>query len=125
MPIRPPNINPPFRVVRIAYVDMHASNLEASKAFWVDALGFIVTEETADALYLRGLEERNHHSVVLRKAADLDVTAIGFKVFSEDDLDLAAEFCAKKGLPHRFVERPYQGRTLAFSDPLGTQVEFF
>src|SRR5262249_52045075 len=94
-------------------------------AFWVDALGLVVTEQTGDTLYLRGLEERNHHSVVLRKASDLNVTAVGFKVYSEGDLDLAAQFCAAKGLPYQFVERPHQGRSLAFSDPLGTPIELF
>ena len=92
------------------YVDAHATDLALSRAFWVDALGFIVTEETSDALYLRGLEERNHHSVVLRKAPEPDVTAVGFKAFSEEDIDRAARFCADRGLPHRFVERPAQGR---------------
>ena len=125
MPLRPPNFQPPFNVVRIAYVDGHATDLALSRAFWVDALGFIVTEETTDALYLRALEERNHHSVVLRKAAEPDVTAVGFKVFSEEDLDRAAHFCAGRGLPHRFVERHAQGRTLAFSDPTGMPVELF
>ena len=125
MPIRPPNLYPPFNVVRIAYVDCHVSDLAMSKAFWVDALGLVVSEETSDALYLRGLEERNHHSVVLRKSSDLDVTGVGFKVYSEDDLDSAAAFCALKGLPHRFVQRPAQGRTLALEDPLGTPIELF
>jgi 3,4-dihydroxyphenylacetate 2,3-dioxygenase len=125
VPIRPPNLRPPFNVVRIAYVDCHVRDLALSAAFWVDALGFVVTEETGDTLYLRGLEERNHHSVVLRKAAEPDVTAVGFKVFSEDDLDLAAHFCAVRGLPHRFVERPAQKRTLRLQDPVGTPIELF
>jgi catechol 2,3-dioxygenase len=125
VPLRPPVFDPPFRIVRIAYVECHVSDPALAKSFWVDALGFIVTEETSDVLYLRGLEERNHHSVALRRASDLDVTAVGFKVFSEQDLDAAARFCASKGLVHRFVERPHQGRTLAFSDPLGTPIELF
>jgi catechol 2,3-dioxygenase len=125
MPIHPPTFTPPFNVVRIAYVDAHVTDLAAARSFWVDALGLIVTEETPDALYLRGLEERNHHSVVLRKGAAPDVTAIGFKVFSEEDLDLASHFCATRGLPHRLVERPAPGRTLAFSDPTGMPVELF
>jgi catechol 2,3-dioxygenase len=106
-------------------VDSHVTDLALARSFWVDALGLIVTDETSDALYLRGLEERNHHSVVLRKGPSLDVTAVGFKVFGDDDLDRAAAFCAIKGLPHEFVERPAQGRTLFFRDPLGMPVELF
>ena len=125
MPLRPPNFDPPFNVVRVAYVDLHATDLSLSKAFWVDALGFVITEETSDAVYLRGLEERLHHSIVLRKGSEPDVTAIGFKVFREEDLDRAAEFCVERHLRHRFVNRPAQGRTLAFEDPLGTPIELF
>jgi catechol 2,3-dioxygenase len=112
-------------VVRIAYVDGHVTDLALSKAFWVNALGFVLTEETRDALYLRGLEERNHHSVVLRKGAEPDVTAIGFKVYEDDDLDRAAHHCSAVGLPWQFVERPAQGRTLSFRDPSGLPIELF
>ena len=61
-----------------------------SRAFYVDCLGYIVWDEDNDALYLRGVEERNHHSVVLRKSDDIAALAIGFKVGSEEDLDKAA-----------------------------------
>ena len=125
MPIRPPNFHPPFNVVRVAYVHTHVTDLALAKAFWVDALGFVVTEEADDTLYLRGLEERNHHSVVLRKGPQPDVSAIGFKVFSEEDLDRASRFCAARGLSHQFVERPAQERTLLLRDPVGTPIELF
>ena len=125
MPLRPPNHHPPFSIVRIAYVDCHARDLALSRSFWVDTLGFVATEETPDALYLRGLEERNHHSVVLRKSPQADVTAVGFKVYSEDDLDRAAHFCGSRQLPCEFVDRPFQGRTLRLRDPLGTPIELF
>jgi catechol 2,3-dioxygenase len=125
VPIRPPVFQPPFNVVRVAYVDSHVRDLALARTFWVDALGLVVSEDTGQALYLRGLEERNHHSVVLRKGPEPDVTAVGFKVFSEDDLDRAAAFCASRQLPHQFVERPAQGRTLFFRDPTGMPVELF
>jgi catechol 2,3-dioxygenase len=125
VPIRRPNLHPPFNVVRIAYVDGHATDLALSKSFWVDALGFVLTDETNDTIYLRGLEERSHHSVVLRKGAEPDMTAIGFKVCEEDDLDRATHYCSTIGLPWKFVERPAQGRTLAFRDPSGMPIELF
>jgi len=125
MPIREPNPHPPFNVVRVAYVDFLSTDLARSKAFWVDTLGYILTEETRDALYLRGLEERGHHSVILRKAAQPGVSAVGFKVFSEQDLDEAALFCKSRGIPHRFVEKSAQGRTLSVIDPVGMPMELY
>src|SRR5665213_3086949 len=61
----------------------------ASRAFYVDTLGLQVTEETADIIYLRGLEERNHHSLVLKKADIAVAEVVGFRVFHDDDLDKA------------------------------------
>ncbi len=78
-----------------------------------------------DALYLRGLEERNHHSVVLRKSPDPHVKTLGFKLASEEELDKAARFFGERQLPHRFVEKPFQGRTLSATDPLGMPLEFY
>src|SRR5690606_15914721 len=125
MPIQPPVHNPPFNIVRISHVDYAVTDLQQSRAFWVDALGYTVSVETADTLYLRGLEERNHHSVVLRQAPDPFCRAMGFKVFSEDDLDRAARFFEQEGLSHEFVERDFQGRTLAVRDPMGMPLEFY
>lgn len=125
MPIREPNLHPPFNVVRVGYVHYLSTDLARSKAFWVDALGYVLTEETKDTLFLRGLEERSHHSVVLRKSAQPGVAALGFKVFSEQDLDEAALYCKSRNVPHRFVERPAQGRTLSITDPVGMPVEFY
>ncbi|MGP0091143.1 MAG: 3,4-dihydroxyphenylacetate 2,3-dioxygenase [Xanthobacteraceae bacterium] len=125
MPIKPPVLDPPFRIVRVSHVEYDVTDLAHSKAYWVDALGLIVSEETVGALYLRGVEERNHHSVVLRKAAHPVCRAIGFKLWSEDDLDRAARWFAEQGLPHRFVERPWQGRTLAAADCFGMPLEFY
>jgi catechol 2,3-dioxygenase len=125
VPVRSPNFHPPFNVVRVAYVDHQATDLARTKAFWVDALGYVVTEETPDSLYLRGLEERNHHSIAFQRASEPSITAVGFKVFSEEDLDLAADFFVTRGLPCRFIDKPRQGRTLAATDPVGTPLEFF
>jgi catechol 2,3-dioxygenase len=84
-----------------------------------------VTAESADALYLRGLEERNHHSVVLSLAKEPCVHALGFKVASEEDLDRAASWFARLGLPTAFPDVPFQGRTLRTVDPHGTPIELY
>jgi catechol 2,3-dioxygenase len=125
MPVRAPNLNPPFNVVRASHVEFGVRELTKSRMFYVDCLGLIVTDEDRQALYLRGVEERNHHSVVLRKSDAPSVDAIGFKLASEDDLDRAAFYFARKGLPTSFPEVPYQGRTLRTVDGVGMPVDFY
>jgi catechol 2,3-dioxygenase len=124
MPIRKPVKSPPFNVVRVSHVEYGVSDLGRSRAYWVDALGFIVTEQTRDFLYLRGLEERSHHCVVLRRADAPIVRRLGFRVFDEEDLDRAGHYFVRRGLPHAWAEQPHQGRTLQATDPLGMPLEY-
>jgi catechol 2,3-dioxygenase len=123
MPIPPYTLTPPFNIVRCSHIELGVRDLGASRAFYEETLGLILTEEKPDTLNFRGLEERNHHSIVLRKAATAECQALGFKVASEDDLDRAEQWFRSKGLPAAFVERKRQGRTLRATDPHGTPIE--
>ena len=125
MPIRKPVLNPPFNVIRVSHVEYGVRDIGASRAFYVDCLGYQVCDETADVLYLRGAEERNHHSIVLRRDGAPAAHALGFKLASEEDLDRAAFWFAHKGMPTSFPEVPYQGRTLRTQDPFGMPLEFY
>ncbi len=125
MPIRKPVLNPPFNIVRASHVELAVSDLSASRAFYVDCLGYLVTDEDPDALYLRAVEERNHHSLVLRRACSAHVDALGFKLASEEDVDRAAFWFARKGLPTSFPEVAHQGRTLRTVDPFGMPLDFY
>jgi catechol 2,3-dioxygenase len=125
MPAPKPIFDPPFNIIRSSHVTLGVTDLSRSRAFFEGALGLHVEEETPDAFYLRGLEERQHHSLVLKKSPLAEAQALGFKVGSEEDLEKAAAFCKAKGLVYAFVERPFQGRTLTFTDPQGTPVELY
>jgi catechol 2,3-dioxygenase len=96
------NPQPPFNITRASHVVLTARDLEASRAFYADVLGFIATEMTDDALYLRGLEERAHHSITIRRETGPAVCRrIGLRVFTDDDLARAAEYFQKGGVPVR------------------------
>lgn len=125
MPIRKPILHPPFAVVRVSHVTLGVRDLGAARAFYVDCLGFLPGDETAEAIHLRGLEELNHHSIVLRRRPEPRAEAIGYKLASEEDLDRAAFWFASRGLPTGFPEVPFQGRTLRTVDLHGTPLEFY
>src|SRR5579884_841356 len=125
MPVRQPVFDPPFNVVRASHVELGVRDLGRSRAFYVDCLGLLVSDESKDALYLRGVEERNHHSIVLRQSRMAEVRALGFKLAGEDDLDRAAAWFARRNLPTAFPDIPYQGRTLRAADPLGMPLELY
>lgn len=125
MPAPKHTFKPPFNIVRCSHVGLTVTDLDRSRQFYETVFGLIVTEATPDALYLRGLEERQHHSLVLRKGAKPEAQYLGFKVGEEQDLDMALDFFKAKGLRAGFVERPHQGRTLLAHDPWGLPVELY
>ncbi|MCX8508824.1 MAG: 3,4-dihydroxyphenylacetate 2,3-dioxygenase [Rhodobacteraceae bacterium] len=125
MPVPTPNLYPDFNTVRLSHVEFAVTDLQASRAFYTDILGLQVTHESAVEIYLRAMEERGHHSLVLKKAAKAAVNVLGFKLYDEPDLDRAEAFFRRKGLPTRWIERPFQGRTLRTCDPFGMPLEFY
>lgn len=80
------NLSPPFRITRSSHVVLTVKDLAASKRFYCEVIGLIVTAEDSDALYLRGVEEACHHSLVLRKGTAAQARRIGMRVFTDDDL---------------------------------------
>ncbi|MFD4668715.1 3,4-dihydroxyphenylacetate 2,3-dioxygenase [Lentzea sp. NPDC058450] len=118
----------PPDVLRCAYAELVVTDLAASRAFYVDILGLVVTHEDEDALYLRAFEEYLHHSVVLRKGSVPALAAIAYRVRSPRDLDLAFEYYQALGVR---VERRAAGATrgigeaVRVEDPLGFPIEFF
>ncbi|MYM57299.1 3,4-dihydroxyphenylacetate 2,3-dioxygenase [Thalassovita mangrovi] len=125
MPIPAPNLYPAFNIVRLSHVELMVTDLAASRAFYVDTLGLQVTDEDDQVIYLRAMEERGHHCMVLRKGATAEVNYLSYKVYSEDDLDKAHDWFAARGLPVAWVTRPYQGRTLRTTDLFGAPMEFY
>jgi 3,4-dihydroxyphenylacetate 2,3-dioxygenase len=119
--------SPPFDIVRSAYAELLVTDLDESVRFYVGLLGFVESARTEDAVYLRGWEERLHHSLVLRRSPLAAATRIAFRVRSNDDLDpIAAEF-ERRGCPLRWVdgELAGMGRALRVWDPFGFPLEFF
>lgn len=118
------NLKPPFNITRMSHVVLHVADLEKSRDFYVNIVGLVVTEETSDTCYLRALSEACHHSLVLVQTnGEATCKRIGFRVFFEEDLDLAYEFFQAEGLPVEWADVAHQGRTLHVSDPFGTKIE--
>jgi catechol 2,3-dioxygenase len=125
MPVPAPVLYPPFNIVRLSHVEYRVTDLAKSRAFYVDTLGLQVTHEDSGAIYLRAMEERGHHCIVLKQADRADVGVLGFKLYDDPDLDKAEDFFKSKGLPTEWVTRPHMGRTLRTRDPWGVPLEFY
>ncbi len=125
MPLPQPNLYPDFNVIRLSHVSYGVTDLSASKKFYTEIIGMQITDEDDKTIYLRGLEERGHHCVILQKASEPYVQFLGFKTFDEEDLDKAYRYFSEKNRPVSWVERPFQGRTLLTADIHGIPIEFY
>jgi len=125
MPVPKHVYDPPFDIVRASHIALGVTDLARSRAFYEGALGLHVEDATKDAIYLRGVEERQHHSLGLGRESQPSAHHVGFKVASEEELDKAARYFRSKGIAHAFVERPFQGRTLLATDPSGMPIELY
>ncbi|WP_304459726.1 3,4-dihydroxyphenylacetate 2,3-dioxygenase [Alicyclobacillus sendaiensis] len=118
----------PFSVVRAGHAELRVRDLAASRAFYEEILGFVVTEERDGQLFQRGVEERHHHSLVLTEADAPLVSHLAFRVAEEVHLDALASYFESLGCRVQFVEpgtEPGQGRALRVQDPFGFPLEFY
>lgn len=115
---------PPFNITRASHAVLTVNDLAKSRSFYTEIVGLVVSDEDRDTIYLRGLEEACHHSLVLKRAdGDPLCSRIGLRVFLDEDLEAAKRYFDEAGLPAAWVDVPYQGRTLHANDALGTPLE--
>jgi catechol 2,3-dioxygenase len=124
MSIPTPVYNPPFNITRASHSVLTVKDLSVSRSFYVDLLGFIVSDEDKETIFLRGVAEACHHSLVLKRArGEPQAERVGMRVFTEEDLEKAKAFFHRSGLPAKWVEVAHQGRTLHVSDTSGAPIE--
>jgi 3,4-dihydroxyphenylacetate 2,3-dioxygenase len=121
------SVTPPYDILRAAYVELFVSDLDAAEHFYVELLGLRVSARLDAALYLRGWEERHHHSMVLKQATAPAVARVAFRVRAEPDLDALAEELHGRGCEVEWVNAAHPGmaRALRAWDPFGFPLEFF
>lgn len=115
-------------IVKAGHIELLVTDLPRAKKFYVKTLGFVVTEEEQGRAYLRGLEDRHHHSLILTEAEEPGVGHIAFRVADDKDLGAIGELLAKKGSWTRRLnagEEKGLGKAILASDPFGFPVEFY
>ena len=112
----------PFNITRASHLELLVADLDRSVRFYTEVIGLAVTAREDSVAWLRGIEESCHHSLVLRVGVPA-CPHIGFRVFSDEELELLAEHLGAAGLDPAWVKVPFQGRTLRVSDPGGVPLE--
>ncbi|MES2257984.1 MAG: catechol 2,3-dioxygenase [Pseudomonadota bacterium] len=75
-------------VMRPGHAQLRVLDIEEGRKFYRDVLGLVETGVDAQGrVYLKGWDERDHHSVVLRQDDKAGIDFIGFKVLDNATLD--------------------------------------
>ena len=112
-----------MKVMRLGHVQLRVLDVEAARRHYTDTLGLIEFSRDADGTtYLRGWDEWDAYSIVLRPTDRAGIDHFAFKVQRDADLDgfagrirdygLVVEDIAPNGLP-------FCGRAIACTIPSG------
>jgi len=115
-------------IVKAGHIEYLVTDLGEAKKFYADTLGFVVTEADKSHVYLRGLEDRQHHCLTLTKSDSPGVGHFAFKVSGEESLRSIERLVRSRGGYTRWVtaaEERGQGRALRTQDEFGFPVEFY
>ena len=100
----------PPDILRAAALELVVTDLEASRNFYHDVLGLLITYEDADEIHLRAFEEYLHHSLVLRKGPAAAVRRISYRVRAPRDLDAAERYFGELGVRVETVRQGHDPR---------------
>ncbi|AHC52317.1 3,4-dihydroxyphenylacetate 2,3-dioxygenase [Sulfolobus acidocaldarius SUSAZ] len=109
-------------VLRLSHVCVRVVDMEKSLFFYRDLLGFHETEKNGDYIYLRGYEEGQHHSLVLKRAESPGLSYIAYRVRNVDKIKEKLE---ATGLKTRKFEEKGVDNAIIFSDIGGIPTVFY
>jgi len=121
-------VEPSFDIVKAGHIEFLVTDLNEARKFYVDTLGFVVTEADKSHIYLRGLEDRHHHCLTLTQSDSPGVGHFAFRVATEGGLKAIEKLAKSMGFYTRWVEAGQergQGRALLMEDKFGFPVEFY
>ncbi len=115
----------PPRILRVSHVGRTVRDLKRAREYY-ELLGFVVEEESGSYLYLKGVEEGQHHSLVLREHSEPGLMYIAFRVADPGELDIAKEYYISKGCNVTgFKEKAVKDAILVERDPLGFPIVLY
>jgi catechol 2,3-dioxygenase len=86
-------------ILRLSHVEVRVPDLELSTAYYTEVVGLIETAREDDRVFLKGWDEQQHHSVILRYAPTYGLETLGFKVADAPDLDELGARIEAAGVP--------------------------
>lgn len=116
-------------VLRPGVIQLRVLDMEDSLTHYVKRVGLnAVCKDNKDRVYLKGYDEFDHHSFVLRQADTAGIDFFAFKVDSDEALADFRKRIEAWGLPCDDVpagEHPGMGARIGFTLPSGHRIELY
>jgi len=115
-------------ILRLGFSELYVTNLETSRKFYVETLGFIEVRRISNSLYLRGVEEFDEYSLILTENKTAALANFGLRVSSQEYLHLLKQWHDEKGITNELVEEGIHdglGACLKVAEPNGHSVVFY
>lgn len=90
-------------VSRFGYASINVTNIDKVEKHYTDVVGLRVTDRHAGRIYLQGMENQDHHCLILNPSDRACLEHFAFKVNDPDDLREAARACQEWGLESRHL----------------------
>src|SRR5438874_1561671 len=88
-----------MKIAHAGHAELQVKDLEASKRFFTDVVGLILSDEDDKSVYLRAWQDFEHHSLVLTKGEESALMHLGWRVEDPESLDQFARHFEQIGIP--------------------------
>lgn len=118
-------------VLRPGHVALRVLDMDAALKHYTEVIGLIETgRDEQGRVFLKGWDEHDHHSVILRETDRAGMDFMGFRVDSDATLERLAGELAQCGLATDLTWLPegdlrHTGRRLRFTIPTGHSIEIY
>lgn len=117
-------------VLRAGIAQLRVLEMDKAVIHYRDRLGLDVVGTTADGrVMLKGYDEFDHHSLVLRQADEAGLDFMGFKVDSDATLSEIETKTKAFGLPYEIIpadsDQPGFGKRIAVDLPTGHRIDIY
>ena len=115
-------------ILRLGQIELFVTDLNRSKDFYVDVLGFIEVERTEKSLYLRATDEFDQYTLVLTEKPVAALGSFGLRVSTPEYLQELKKKHEEAGIRAEYVEDSGhygKGPVLRVEEPNGHPVEFY
>ena len=115
-------------VAHVGHAELRVTDLERSRDFFTEVMGLFVSDEDDGRVYLRAWQDRDHHTLILKRDDRPGLEHVGWRVETPEDLPAFEKRLGELGIEHHWVEGGEelgQGDGLRFLTPAGVPTELY